>query len=527
MTQKETGLNITHLFFAVLSGVLMTCSFPSAFFKNGSLDWIAWFALVPLLFALKNLSPVEGFKIGLIAGLAHYLTLLYWLIHTMMTYGHLSFYLSVPILILFSLYLSFFTALFSYGVLKICSRPLSLLAVIPIFWISLEYIRSFFLSGFPWELLGYSQFRRLHLIQISDILGVYGVSFAIVYANSVIFLLFLTLTRNRWRKNEISKPLATGAATSLVLILSLMMFYGIQRVKQVDQLISKNAAKSISVVQGNIPQSEKWNPAFQDKTIQKYADLSLSSKKHDPDLVVWPETATPFYLFYAKDLTKKVQKAISETNTHFLIGSPSGFRKNKEVVYFNSAYLISPEGNKLGRYDKVHLVPFGEYVPFGKLLAFIDKMVAGIGDFSPGNKGSVLTFEGCHLGVQICYEIIFPGLSRAFVKNGATMLVNITNDAWFGHTGAPFQHFSMAVFRAVENKRSLARSANTGISGFIDPLGRILGKTPLFKNAELTCRMPVLNMKTLYTRFGDLLAMICMIASVVVILLKKVDNKLL
>jgi apolipoprotein N-acyltransferase len=266
----------------------------------------------------------------------------------------------------------------------------------------------------------------------------------------------------------------------------------------------------VAIIQGNIDQAKKWDPAFQRTSTEKYIRLSLSTKKYQPDLVVWPETATPFYFLHNAELSKMVKKGIHDTGTDFLIGSPSFNLRDNRVEYYNSAYLIGPEGNVYGRYDKAHLVPFGEYVPFKKWLPFIDKMVEGVGDFMPGIKGKTIKWGDYRLGVQICYEIIFPHLSRAMIINHASLLVNITNDAWYGRSSAPNQHFSMAVFRAVENRRSIIRSANTGISGFIDPSGKIIAATPLFEEAAITRSVPIFEEMTVYSRFGDLFAMACL-----------------
>ena len=185
----------------------------------------------------------------------------------------------------------------------------------------------------------------------------------------------------------------------------------------------------------------------------------------------------------------------------------------KRVKYYNSAYLVAPDGTVAGKYDKVHLVPFGEYVPLKRWLPFLGKIVAQVGDFQAGRRGNTIRGVGPRLGVQICFEIIFPMLSRALVQNEAALLVNITNDAWFGESSAPYQHFSMAIFRAVENRRSLVRAANTGISGFVDPLGRIVASTPLDTEATLTRRVPILQEKTFYTRYGDAFALACLMAT--------------
>ena len=220
-----------------------------------------------------------------------------------------------------------------------------------------------------------------------------------------------------------------------------------------------------------------------------------------------------------------VFQGIRQSATDYLIGSPSFLRTDGVVQYYNSAYLIIPEEKTMGKYDKTHLVPFGEYVPFKKWLPFLGKIVAQVGNFREGEVGKTLPWRGQQLGVQICYEIIFPGLARAMTKNKASILVNITNDAWFGKTSGPYQHFSMTVFRAVENRRSLARSANTGISGFIDPAGRILASTDLMQAAVSTQMVPMLSERSIYTQIGDIFARVCLALVLLTMLIKIVKWK--
>ena len=202
--------------------------------------------------------------------------------------------------------------------------------------------------------------------------------------------------------------------------------------------------------------------------------------------------------------------ALLRTARYFLIGAPAFELKGKNADYFNRAYLIGPGGEVLGTYDKAHLVPYGEFTPFKEYLPFLGKIVEHVGDFVAGPKGMTLDWQGRKLGIQICYEIIFPELSRQLTKNGAALLVNITNDAWYGTTAGPYQHFSLVVLRAVENRRALARAANTGISGFIDPVGRVLDPTPLMEEAAVTRALPLLTTETIYTRFGDVFAFVCL-----------------
>jgi apolipoprotein N-acyltransferase len=504
-------MNKKKIFFSVLSGLLLTGAFP-----NIGMDWLAWFALVPLLISLRNLPPKEGFRAGFLTGLVHSLTLIYWTAYAMKTYGYLPLYLCIPILFLFAAYLALYVAGFSMALTWCCTTPRFCFFMIPALWVALEYIRSFLFSGFPWELLGYSQFSRLSLIQIADISGVYGVSFLIALSNGVIFTAILCLKKEGWQGKQIPKLSAGVSAAVFILIFAAVWIYGGWRIRTVDQKISLSRSVRAAVVQGNIDQSQKWDPAYRFPNTRKYIDLSSSAKA---DLIVWPETAVPFYFLYHMDMTEMVLTAARDIRAYMLLGSPSFVRKGtaEDIEYYNSAYLISPEGAVAGKYNKVHLVPFGEYVPFKKWLPFVGKIVEHVGDFTPGKEGNTLLMGDYPLGIQICYEIIFPNLSRAMTKNNAALLINITNDAWYGRTAAPYQHFSMTVFRAAENKRSLIRAANTGISGFVDPLGRIIGSTRIFEDAVLACPVPLLREKTVYTRFGDVFAMICLAVSLAVL----------
>ena len=517
---KITNLNKIKITLAILSGLLLTGSFP-----NVNFSWLAWFAFVPLLISLRDLPLKESFFLGFLAGVTHYLTLVYWLIHTMRTYGHLPWHLSVVILILLSAYLALYFAVFSAALSRFFSKPSVMFIIIPVFWVGLEYIRSFFLSGFPWELIGYSQFKMLQILQISDIFGVYGVSFLVVLSNATIFILFLYLTGQKWRGEKITKIQALFATSVFVCIFIVAWSYGTLRIKSIDRLVAKSPSKRVAFVQGNIKQSEKWDQAFQLATIKKYINLSHRTKGQKAELVVWPETAAPFYFLKDTQLSKMIIRGIADIPSDFIIGSPCYDHRNKRVEYFNSAYLISSAGNVYGRYDKAHLVPFGEYIPLKRWLPFLGKIVEHVGDFKPGKKGNTLQWNNHRLGFLICYEIIFPDLSRAMVKNQAALLVNITNDAWYGRTSAPYQHFSKAVFRAVENRRALVRSANTGISGFIDPVGRVIDPTDLFEDAVRTHTVPLMNEISFYSRFGDLFAICCLAVMALIIFANLIRNK--
>ena len=517
---KEPKSDKINIALAISSGLLLTGSFP-----NVNFSWLAWFAFVPLLISLRDLSLKKSFFLGFLTGLTHYFTLVYWLIHTMRTYGHLPWYLCFLILILFCAYLALYFAVFAAAASRLVTKPSALFFLLPVFWVGLEYIRSFLLSGFPWELIGYSQFNTLHILQISDIFGVYGVSFLVVLANATILICFFYLTRLNWQEERITKNLALFSISVFAFIFIIAWAYGTLRIKSIDRLAAKSVSKRAAFVQGNIKQSEKWDKAFQLSTLRKYIDLSHLAKEQNADLVVWPETAAPFYFLKDASLSKMLIKGIADIPADFIIGSPCYERRNKRIEYYNSAYLISSDGSVYGRYDKAHLVPFGEYIPLKRWLPFLGKIVEHVGDFMPGKKGNTLQWNSYKLGFLICYEIIFPDLSRAMAKNQAALLINITNDAWYGKTSAPYQHFSIAVFRAVENRRALIRSANTGISGFIDPVGRVIDSTDLFQDAVRTHAVPLINATSFYTRFGDLFAIFCLVTAILFTLADFVRRK--
>ena len=498
------------IFLSIVSGFMLSAAFP----KIGA-DWLAWVALVPLLLAIKNLSVKKSFHLGLLTGYVHFLTLVYWLIHTMKTFGNLPLYVCIPVLFLLCGIMALYVALFSASLTYLTSSAIGCLLMVPVLWVSFEYLRALLFTGFPWELLGYSQYNRLTIIQIADLFGVYGVSFLIALANSAFFLILLYRLKSDWHGRLVTQRIFAFAISTLGVMFIMLISYGTWRISTIDRQISLAPSKRVAVVQGNIDQAVKWDPAFQISTTKKYIQLSVSAKNKKPDLVVWPETATPFYFLYNIQLSNLILKGIRDTESGFLIGSPSFVPRQEGEEYYNSAYLLDRNGKVKGKYNKAHLVPFGEYVPLKKWLPFVGKMVQEVGDFQPGQKGATLDWGKYKLGIQICYEIIFPGLSRAMVQNDASLLVNITNDAWYGRSSMPYQHFSMAIFRALENRRALVRSANTGISGFIDPVGRVIGRTQLFKEAVLSRSLPLLNTKSIYTRVGDLLPLICLIITII------------
>ncbi|MCP4747407.1 MAG: apolipoprotein N-acyltransferase [Desulfobacteraceae bacterium] len=491
-----------NIILASASGLALALAFPKTGF-----GWLAWISLAPLLLALRQSGAKGGFWTGFISGLIHHLVLLSWTVHTMHVYGYLPFYLCVGILVLFATCMALYWAIFGAAVAWGCDDPIHLMWFAPAAWVGLELLRTWLFTGFPWELLGYSQYKYTWLIQFADIFGVYGVSALIAGVNTALFLCILHWLKVPWKTHRLQGRVA---AISGIVWLAVFVFacgYSMLRINTLDAAIDAAGRDSktwkVSVIQGNIDQGEKWDSSFQKFTVEKYRKLSLDAAALKPDLLIWPEAATPFFLFDDLMFTQMVLENVKKTKIAYLIGTPSFEHKDSEYTYYNSAFLVSPQGKSLGRYDKVKLVPFGEYVPLKWLLPFVNKLISLEGEFSTGQRGDTLNLMQHKIGTLVCYETIFPNLARAMVKNGAHLLVNITNDAWFGQTSAAYQHFSMTIFRAIENRRPLARAANTGISGFIDPCGRVISNTDIFVDATDTAQLPLLEITTRYTQWGD------------------------
>jgi apolipoprotein N-acyltransferase len=483
---------------AFLSGLLLFLSFPK--YGNGM---VAWVSLIPLFFTLQQSGPSEGFKFGFLAGLVAHVGILYWIANVVVQYGYLPLYIGIAAMLLLAAYLSFYTALFSMGVVFLRQRGIPLILSAPLLWTILEYVRSQLLTGFPWESLGYSQYLFGRAIQVADVTGIYGISFAIVMTNAALYGLLALRGRRRFLLIE-------TAMTFLVIMA--MLAYGSFRIAYIEKLSSKAKYIDVVLVQGNIDQNIKWNPLYQEKTIDIYRYLSLSSGISSAGLIVWPETAAPFYFQRPGAFQTQVMEVAKTTRSILLFGSPSYEEEEGKLFYSNSAYLLNPDGSVSGRYDKVHLVPYGEYVPLRSIFPFIGKLVAGVGDFRPGTEFKPLPSNHTRLGILICYEGIFPEASREYKQGGAQLLVNITNDAWFGDSSAPYQHLSMTVFRAIENRLSLLRAANTGISAIIDPTGRILFQTRIFERTTLKGRAIMVDEKTFYAAYGDMFVYLCVVA---------------
>ena len=493
---------------AILSGLLLAFAFPKF-----NLEFLAWFALVPLLFAIYSGNARQALRLGFVAGLVFYFITLSWVINTLVNYGNIPTVMSWLILSLLVAYLSLFIALFAYGVNRFSkSHPVNIFLLAPVIWTALEYLRSTHsIYGFSWQGLGYSQFQSLPVIQMASITGVYGITALIVLVNAGVFVLI----HPAFGKYPAWQNSRKRIAVATLLFLLVCVGYGKWTLNQVP--VYGTPPVRVGLIQGNIPQKMKWNPAYRNEVLRRYRNLTLKAAVFKPDLMVWPEAVTPFFFGRDASGTEYVVDTVRQAQTPMILGSPAlketepALNKSAPPRLYNSAYFLSPQGVTLGRYDKNHLVPFGEFVPFRSILFFIDKMVANIGDFERGERAEVFQLGNHGFAVSICFEIIFPDLVRQPVKQGASYLVNITNDAWFGKSAASYQHMSMVAMRAVENRVPIVRAANTGISGTVDAYGRIVDATEIFEEDWLIAKIhPQTAEPGFYSTYGDVFSQICL-----------------
>jgi apolipoprotein N-acyltransferase len=482
---------------AMVSGVLIALSFPTAGFS-----FLAWIALIPLLISLERVTLRQAFRLGFTCGLTAYAIILYWINIVVTRYGHLPWAVSIPLYLVLAAWLALF-----YGLATLLARHgeqggIKQVFTLPVAWVALDLFRSFLLTGFPWAMLGHSQYRILPMIQIADLTGVYGITLLIVLTNVVLYRVLRAVS-------GAGVPYPAKSALLLLVLFAATLFYGFYRLNETES--AQGPALRVALIQGNIDQDVKWSPAFQEQTLAIYERLTREAARGGVDLVVWPESAVPFFFQNRSRQTERIRSLAREINASMLFGSPAQELRNGQDIFLNSAFVVNPRGETVARGDKLHLVPFGEYVPLKRLLPFVNKLVVGIGDFSPGERAVPLDVGRTRAGLLVCYEGIFPELAREYVRNGARILVNITNDAWYGRSSAPYQHFSLAVFRAVETRTPLLRAANTGISAIIDQNGHIRTMSNLFQEDFRTGEITPGSGDSLYLKIGDSPAWLCAI----------------
>jgi len=503
------------------SSGLLVLSFPT--FDFGILAWVG---LLPLLLVIHNRGPWIGFLLSMICGMLFFMGVFNWILeiskYTLLHHGILAVYLGS--------YFGFFGLAFCFINKRWGNTPAFLAA--PFLWVCLEYIRSnlSFLS-LPWVLLSHSQYQCPLTMQIASITGAYGISFLIVMVNSALALSILAMTSQpgRHRYTAYDLPSRRGMILTILPATALMAFVLFYGRSTLSMPINGKETK-VSLIQGNIEQKKKWDKKYAGFIMETYAQMTREAAKDKPALIIWPETATPRAINLDRRMYGQVKGIAMESNVDLLIGSAQQQKfedkGSRKLAYVNSAFLIRPGPNiaRNQKYDKIRLLPFGEYLPLKGTLPWSLIDVPDRGRYRPGKGFTIFKLPACRFGVTICWENIFPDLVRQFVKRGAQFIVNMTNEAWFGNTAAPYQFLSMSVFRAVENRVFVIRCANTGISCFIDPYGRIVDRLKdengrdIFVRGVLSGSVIPLKSNTFYTRYGDWPVWVCTVFSVVFIL---------
>ena len=490
----------TRVLLAVASGLALALAFP-----NYNLPLLAWLALVPLILAASGARPRTAPLYGLLFGLVFYPVCLVWMDVVMRQYGDVDAWTSAGILGLVGIAGGILCAIFSWGV-ALASRkgPLLACALAPFLWVAVEFLRGNLpIIAFPWNLIGYAASGNLAFVQLASVTGIYGLSFAVAGFNALVAYAILSGRQRAWKS-----AIATTAALILI---------GIGGPNLVPRATPRYVAH---LVQTDFAQSYSYPPdwmVIHSGDLNQLEQISIDSARQVPGVIVWPEVPAPF-TFQDPSFTARAKEIARDSGSDFLVGIEDWKRDDTgKWIATNSAVLLGPEGQRLFTYDKIHLVPFGEYVPLRKWLTFAEKLTADIGDFTPGTDYRVGDLPGGTFGVYICYEGVLPGAVRRFVANGAELLINVSNDGWFGRSAAPAQHAMMARVRAVENRRWLLRDTNNGFTIDVDPYGRTVAALPTDVRAQLDAPYDFRSGLTLYARFGDWLPWLCALASLALV----------
>ena len=508
------------LFSALFSSLLLILSFP-----DFDMQFLAWIALVPLFIAIRNKSLKSAFALSFLAGVVFFTVFFRWVLNFP---GFRVLHQSI-----LGIHVGLYFGLFALAWRFIYRRlgAAAALFAAPFLWVPLEYIRSnLFFMALPFGLLGHSQYEFLPIIQIASIAGVYGVSFLIVLANCGFFALLLSLYPALQMASFPQRRAISTAGRNVVLVTGATLI-GLSVAYGYAGLARKTESKGIrtSVIQGNIEPRRKRDPSYGKFMMKMFAELTREAARDKPELIVWPEGSTPRSISIDRRLYDQVSKIAAEAGAFLLLGSSQHQkmvdRKTKQPKFHNSAHLISPVmSEKNQRYDKVRLLPFGEYIPLEGIIPWSRLEVPNLTSYVPGKKFTILECPSFRFGVAICWESLFPDIAREFVREGAQFLVNITNEAGFGDTAAPHQFLSMNVFRPVENRVYMVRCSNTGISCIIDPYGRIVHRVTddqgddTFVRGVMTGTVIPMDSRTVYNRYGDWLVWVSFVVSSIFLL---------
>jgi apolipoprotein N-acyltransferase len=510
---------------ALISSVLQILVFP-----NANLFFLCWIAMAPLLYGLllgrggagelfdsegRSLRPFtlwQGFLIAWLSGIVWYLGTCYWIYPVMNVYGRLGAPAAALITIAYCIIMGTHHGVFGLLVVMMARRSSGgnrrPLLLAPVFWVAVELARDRVI-GVPWNPLGGAQVDNIPLARIAQTAGVYGLSFAVMLVNCA--LVAALLLRGQRRKNLFVTTVAAAIALQIGVFAKPAPFVAMQRAV---------------LLQENVPllDQAEWTPRYFDQTISELVKLSVEAAPRQPDnspgLIIWPESPAPFFIADPR-LQRWLVALAQDKNSYLVVGSLGETQEaGGRQQLLNSALVMDPRGNIVGHYDKIHLVPFGEYVPFQSLLFFANKLTREVGDFARGSQRKVFDLGGTHAGIFICYESVFPDEVREFTANGAQVLINISDDLWYGETGAPAQHLQMARMRAVENHRWVLLATNNGTTASIDPLGRVVKQAPRNVRTALVAPFAPQTESTFYSRNGDIFAWACVIISLLAVFVR-------
>jgi len=497
--------------------------------------------------------------LGLVTGVVYFSGTLYWITRVMVLYGDLQPWVAVLVNGALIAYLALFPAVFALVMRRVVivhGRPALMAA--PFVWVATELGRTHLFTGFPWVLLGYSQTTVLPIAQLASLFGVYGVSMLVAAMSAALAVAAGTGTAKAVPSvpvpharvphaplPDVPVPDVSGGRTyvgrrfsgagihfsgaerfgPLVVVIAILIavaVWGSRRAAGAEWT-RRGEAIRVGLIQGNVDQAEKVDVTRAGAIFQDYLRLTRQAIREGAEFILWPESSTPFLFEEDRAAAAQVRTLARQARVPILLGSDQIERGPDGLAarYFNSAFLVRPDGTTGGVYRKMHLVPFGEYVPLKRVFFFAAPLVEAVSDFSAGETAALLPVGGHTISTAICYEVVYPDLVRRFVAGGSEMLTTMTNDAWFGATSAPYQHFEQASMRAIEEGRYMIRSANTGISGIVDPYGRVLARTAIFQPAVLVGEARFLQTSTYYARHGDILAYASVVATAALLLLAR------
>ena len=482
---------------------LCSASIWVAIFPQTDVWPLAWIGLLPFFFVLSRSTGKQAFGLGWLFGMVQTIGMTYWLYHAVHFHSSAGLFTGIAFSAAIWGFMGFYQAVFAVFASKIIKNKMPAIVksmAVASLWVSLELIRTHFMSGNPWGLAGQSQAHWLPIIQVCDITGVYGVSFLILLSNYAIF--------ESIRCGLNARRMAATLVLPLVLV-SLALVYGRARLAHFgrENLHSPRPSQIMAVVQGSVDQSNRWRQENSDQIVARHVGMTAAAIENGARLVVWPETTVPYYL--QDRIPEQMVRLLKKAHASLITGGPRYEFVQKQFSYYNSAFHLTTTGIA-DIQDKMHLLPFGEYFP----LSFIDVLklkFSGPREYIPGSELTVFNTPVGRAGVLICWEAIFPDLACEFTRQGIDVLIVISNDSWFGRTSAHYQHFIMSVFRAVECRRPVVRASNTGISGFVEATGSVSSQLPPFTEGFLLNELRTTDAVTFYCRYGDVFAFSCVL----------------